>query len=157
MRVDKFIASGFVFALLVSSILVSMPGTDTATTSSGKSALDQQISTDLATLSGYRTVSEKLSVLNSILNYVGKNSVSNDTQVEYYSAVQHFDKFARTCKLSKPEIAQLDKFFKTLQVSNLVYIGAVADIAAKIDYWAGLTKKAGLTPHQRALQRRQSR
>jgi len=130
--------------------------------------LDKQVMRDLGVLGG-QSISRYLSQLNSILNYVGAEFVSPEVQLAYSNAVIRFDKYARRAirsdvsfkdksKLAatKKQIYEIDKFLKNLQGSPLFHSSAVSYVSSAISFWDNQTKKCGLSPYQRALQRQKS-
>lgn len=130
--------------------------------------LDQQVMADLSTLGG-QSIKVYLSQLSSILNYVGAEFVSPEVQLAYSNAVIRFDKYARRAirpgasfkdksKLAatKKQIYEIDKFLKNLQSSPLFHSSAASYVTSAIGFWDNQTKKCGLSPYQKAIQRQKS-
>ncbi|MFH1254606.1 MAG: hypothetical protein V1646_04215 [bacterium] len=137
---------------------------DTVVTTSSDSKLDQQVSNDLAKLSGRVAISAYLVILNKILNYVSTTGVVTvQTQLNFCNAVKNFDKYARrfvskgrTPSISKAGIKEIDKFLKNLQDSPLLHSGTVSYISRAIAFWDNTAKNYGLTPYQKAVKRQRN-
>ncbi len=130
----------------------AIPTTITPTTTAP--SLDQQIATDLAKLSGQTSISGKLTILNSILNYVGKQSVSAQSQSAYSNAVKSFDTYAQRLQpssITRQQISQILSWLNNYQSSPLF----VGNVSSSITFWTGKLTTYGLTSYQRAVQRQQ--
>jgi hypothetical protein len=150
----------FVLEALFFYGLAAMPGSGGDTTTS---ALDTQVAADLAKLDTVSSISGFLNTLNSILNYVGEQDVSSQTQINYSSAVKRFDIYARrfaspgrTPSLTKNEVYEIGRFLKNLQNSTLFHSSIVSYVSSAISFWDSTAKLYGLTPYQKALKRKKT-
>lgn len=134
-----------------STSLTELTETDTKTTS-----LDNQISTDLDSISNHPNISEKLYILKNILGYTSNQTPSQKSQLNFCNELKKLDTLAKSYKLTKVQINHFLKLFKQAQTSTLMYAGFVKNISDIIQYWEKKSQTVGLSKYQQALQRRKT-
>ena len=132
--------------------ITGMPGITTEETK--PAALDDQIAADLNSLINYKTIADKIYILNNVLSYTSKQATSQQSQINYCDELKKLDKMAKSYTLTKVQINQLLKLFKQAQTSTLMHAGSAKNISDIIQYWEKRSKTVGVSRYQQALQRR---